>query len=142
MALHQTYMRLEFVSPTLYHNIPAGFNYFTRLRSLFMVSLSIPSIRGVIFQLLFAVFAYEFFASYVHRIIHHPLLYKHVRKKHHPFTSRIAFAALYTIATEHIVADRMPIVAPLALYSTFEQPVHIFLYLCNTVIGHTPDWND
>lgn len=55
---------------------------------------------------------------------HHPLLHK----KHHKFTSPITFTSLYSITTELVFADMVSIIAPLALYSTFVQLVHIFVF--------------
>ena len=102
--------------------------YLTGFRPLFTIEPTIPSGREFLVQWTYAMLAREVLAYYAHRAIHHPLLYARVHKKHHSFTAPIAFAALYTTITEHIVADVIPIVGPLALFTIYVQPVHILTF--------------
>ena len=104
------------------------FSYATRFRSLFVVSPYLPSFRDVANQWVFALLAREVLAYYIHRALHHPLMYIRFHKKHHSFTAPIAFSALYTTLTEHVIADVIPIVGPLAVLSATIQPVHIFSF--------------
>ena len=102
--------------------------YLTNFKPLFSVNSSLPSVRQMLVHWSYAMLAREILAYYAHRALHHPMFYATFHKKHHSFTAPIAFAALYTTVTEHVVADVIPIVAPLALYSAYVEPVHILTF--------------
>ena len=42
------------------------------------------------------------------RILHHPLLYKYIHKKHHQWTSPIAITAVYCHPLEHLLSNTIP----------------------------------
>ena len=100
----------------------------TNFQPLFALSPTLPTIRDVLIHWTFAMLAREIIAYYAHRAIHHPRFYASIHKKHHSFTAPVAFAALYTTVTEHIIADVIPIVGPLAWYSNTVEPVHILTF--------------
>lgn len=105
-----------------------GFGYLTDFRPVFVVSPSLPSTTEIVRHFVFANIAREILAYYVHRILHHPLLYARYHKLHHSFTAPIAFTGLYTTPVEHFFADIIPIVLPLALVAHFYEPVHILSF--------------
>lgn len=45
------------------------------------------------------------FCSLSHRLIHHPLLYKHIHKKHHEWTAPVGIVSIYAHPIEHVVSS-------------------------------------
>ena len=84
-------------------------------KTLFAVERELPSISTIGLDFLYGLAAREISFYYLHRLFHHPRIYKYVHKKHHSFTAPIAFAAQYAHPIEHITANVIPIAVPLAV---------------------------
>ncbi len=55
----------------------------------------------------------------MHRLLHHPHLYRFIHKKHHLFTAPIGMAAIYAHPVEHILASLLPVcIGPLLVRHT------------------------
>lgn len=48
----------------------------------------------------------------LHRLFHHPRVYRYIHKKHHRFTAPVALASQYAHPIEHVFANILPIVLP------------------------------
>lgn len=105
-----------------------GIGYLTNFRPVFIISPTLPALKETIRHFIYGNLAREVLAYYVHRLLHHPLLYARHHKLHHSFTAPIAFTGLYTTPVEHFFADIIPIVLPLALIAHYYEPVHILSF--------------
>lgn len=84
-------------------------------KTLYSVTRELPALSTVVIDFFYGMTAREISFYYIHRTFHHPSIYAYVHKKHHQFTAPMAFAAQYAHPVEHIFANVMPIVLPLAL---------------------------
>ncbi|XP_071951503.1 fatty acid hydroxylase domain-containing protein 2-like [Antedon mediterranea] len=68
----------------------------------------LPTFSWVLVELAVFLIVEEIGFYYSHRLLHHPLIYKHVHKLHHEWTSPIGLTAIYAHPVEHIVSSLLP----------------------------------
>jgi len=73
-------------------------------------SKTLPSIGETILHVIGFSVVEEIFFYYIHRLFHHPKLYKHIHKKHHDWQAPIAISSLYAHPIEHLFANLLPAV--------------------------------
>ncbi|XP_072040002.1 fatty acid hydroxylase domain-containing protein 2-like [Amphiura filiformis] len=79
---------------------------------------TLPTMQRALVDLVACVLIEEIGFYYTHRLLHHPLLYKHIHKKHHEWTAPISLIALYSHPFENILSNLFPvIVGPLIMGS-------------------------
>lgn len=69
----------------------------------------LPTFQWVLLELSVFILLEEVGFYYSHRMLHHPLVYKYIHKKHHEWTSPIAITAIYCHPVEHIFSNILPI---------------------------------
>ncbi|XP_070552709.1 fatty acid hydroxylase domain-containing protein 2-like [Ptychodera flava] len=101
--------------------------------------LDLPSGGRMIIDLLVCTVMAEIIFYYSHRLLHHPLLYKHVHKVHHEWTAPIGLTCVYAHPIEYTISN-MPIVVGGPAIMGSHVIVHWIwgiLVLQGTCIGHS-----
>lgn len=81
---------------------------------------------------------YHFLEMFGFRLLHHPMLYRHIHKKHHEWTAPIGVTSIYAHPVEHIVSNLLPpVVGPLLMGSHIATAIMWFtLAIVSTTISH------
>uniref|UniRef100_A0ACB8EIP0 Uncharacterized protein n=3 Tax=Sphaerodactylus townsendi TaxID=933632 RepID=A0ACB8EIP0_9SAUR len=81
-------------------------------------SLSLPTFHWFLLELAVYVILQEISFYYIHRLIHHPLLFKHIHKKHHEWTAPVSIVSIYAHPVDHIISNMVPLqIGPVLLGS-------------------------
>ncbi|KNC22065.1 hypothetical protein FF38_02002, partial [Lucilia cuprina] len=78
----------------------------------------LPSMKTIVIDLALMSILQEIIFYYAHRLLHHRLIYKYFHKKHHEWTSPIAFVTFYCHPVEHCLSNLGPIALTSALINT------------------------
>lgn len=87
-----------------------------------------------IFELVF-----DFFHYWTHRMVHHPLLYAYIHKKHHKHLHPITITTYYQDPLDIMITNSLPIILTLLLFPLFSLPqFHTLLVYKNyiEISGH------
>ncbi|PIK40907.1 hypothetical protein BSL78_22239 [Apostichopus japonicus] len=80
----------------------------------------LPTFRRVFFESMVFILAEEIGFYYMHRMMHHPYLYKRIHKIHHEWTAPVAAMAVYAHPLEHVLANMLPaILGPIIMGSHY-----------------------
>ncbi|XP_025056787.1 fatty acid hydroxylase domain-containing protein 2 [Alligator sinensis] len=98
----------------------------------------LPTFRWVLIELLIFGLVEEILFYYSHRLFHHPLLYKHIHKKHHEWTAPVSVVALYSHPVEHLLSNTLPVLfGPILLRSHITSTMlWVCIALAVTSISH------
>ncbi|XP_054834091.1 fatty acid hydroxylase domain-containing protein 2 [Eublepharis macularius] len=101
-------------------------------------SLSLPTFHWFLLELAVCGLVEEILFYYSHRLVHHPLLYKHIHKKHHEWTAPVGIVSLYAHPVEHVISNMLPVVTgPVLLGSHITSVMAWFsLALLATSVSH------
>jgi len=70
----------------------------------------IPDYPTLIFQMMVNLLMYEIGFYYTHRLLHVPIVYKYIHKRHHEWTSPIALTAFYFHPVELLLSVYAPLI--------------------------------
>ncbi len=75
----------------------------------------------------------------LHRILHHPQIYKYIHYKHHEFVEPVAAATYYSHPIEHLFANILSFLIPFILIGTnyFIMMILIIFVTAITVLEHS-----
>lgn len=76
---------------------------------------------------------------YLHRLIHHPKLYRYIHKQHHEYTAPTGLAAIYCHPFEQLIVNLLPLfLGPAIMHShPLMASAWMFLATFNTVNSHS-----
>ncbi|XP_077984868.1 fatty acid hydroxylase domain-containing protein 2-like [Glandiceps talaboti] len=103
------------------------------------LSSELPSFHWVLIELTVFLLVEEVGFYYSHRLLHHPMLYKHIHKIHHEWTAPICIISIYSHPIEHIMSNMLPpMLGPLLMGSHVATAWLWFVMALNsTLIAHS-----
>lgn len=98
----------------------------------------LPTFHWVLFEMIVFAVVEEVMFYYSHRLLHHPMLYRHIHKKHHEWTAPIGVTSIYAHPVEHVVSNLLPpVVGPFLMGSHIATAIMWFtLAIVSTTISH------
>ncbi|NXJ63281.1 FXDC2 protein, partial [Rostratula benghalensis] len=101
-------------------------------------SKELPTFHWFLVELSIFTIIEEILFYYTHRLVHLPLLYKHIHKKHHEWTAPIGVVSIYAHPVEHILSNTLPVMTgPMIMGSHIVSiAVWFSLALITTSISH------
>eukprot|EP00048_Salpingoeca_helianthica_P015345 m.226272 g.226272 ORF g.226272 m.226272 type:complete len:272 (-) comp16911_c0_seq1:156-971(-) len=69
---------------------------------------ALPGPLTCIWQIIFSMMVEDTLFYWIHRLLHHPKLYKHLHKQHHKFINTVSYAAEYASPIEQTISNVFP----------------------------------
>lgn len=105
------------------------------------VEAPVPSLSTILVEVLFSTVIEDFFFYWCHRLLHIPLLYKHIHKRHHEFRilKGMSIASEFTHPVESFMGNILPVLAgPLLMHShIFTVAVWVVIRMLKTCDAHS-----
>ncbi|XP_061473441.1 fatty acid hydroxylase domain-containing protein 2 isoform X1 [Rhineura floridana] len=101
-------------------------------------SLHLPTFHWFLLELATFTLLEEILFYYSHRLVHHPLLFKHIHKKHHEWTAPVGIVSVYAHPVEHVVSNILPVITGPILMGSHVISIMMWLslVLLTTSISH------
>jgi fatty acid hydroxylase domain-containing protein 2 len=80
-------------------------------------SASVPNFYTVLWQLFVCVQVDDFLFYWSHRMLHHPLIYRYIHKKHHNFKHTIAIAVEWAHPIEELLSNTLPSIVSASIFT-------------------------
>jgi len=93
---------------------------------LYSMSPILPSFFKLTRDLFLCIMAREVLFYYVHRGLHHPIIYQYIHKTHHLFPCPVTWTSQYAHPVEHLLANVMPVMLPLILLKSHQVTAWAF----------------
>ena len=99
----------------------------------------LPSISVAALQIVGAMLVEDTLFYWSHRMLHHPLLYKHIHKQHHQYKYTVSYAAEYSHVVEATLSNVIPTYAGPFLFNMHlgVMLLWIALRMWETADGHS-----
>ncbi|NXV75232.1 FXDC2 protein, partial [Atlantisia rogersi] len=101
-------------------------------------SKELPTFQWFLVELSIFTLIEEILFYYTHRLVHLPLLYKHIHKKHHEWTAPIGVVSIYAHPVEHMLSNTLPVMTGPMLMGSHIVSIAVWfsLALIITSISH------
>jgi sterol desaturase/sphingolipid hydroxylase (fatty acid hydroxylase superfamily) len=98
----------------------------------------LPAFHWVVFELVVFSLIEEVMFYYSHRMLHQPMFYRHIHKKHHEWTAPIGVTSIYAHPIEHIFSNLLPpVMGPFLMGSHIATAIMWFtLAVVSTTVSH------
>uniref|UniRef100_H2YNZ9 Fatty acid hydroxylase domain-containing protein n=1 Tax=Ciona savignyi TaxID=51511 RepID=H2YNZ9_CIOSA len=102
-------------------------------------SSELPSFQCVLLEMAGFILLEEVMFYYVHRLLHHPRLYKHIHKMHHEWTAPIGIVGLYCHPIENVFSNHIPILVGPLIFGSHVTTMWLWMAvaLINTSNSHS-----
>lgn len=87
----------------------------------------VPTFPKLFISFILCMMIYEVSFFYLHWMLHHPLIYKFIHKKHHKYTTPIAIADLYQHPVEYFLLSIMVVAIPPAIIQSCAASSMLFM---------------
>lgn len=101
-------------------------NYIGNVR----VTETVPGIFEIASDVTIVLVIGEVLYYYVHRLLHHPRIYKYIHKMHHQYTAPIAIVSLYAHPLEVLFGNVLALIGP-----AFFVNMHVYTFTLSLIIG-------
>lgn len=69
---------------------------------------TLPDSKTLFITVLFSLLCEDFVQYFAHRLLHHPVLYADIHKRHHEFTTTVSLASEYSHPVEYLLGAILP----------------------------------